>query len=84
MKSITIKSKELVEFGSTVRERRRALGVTLEELAEKADRSDREIRDIELGKVEPLFMTALRVCDACEIDVGELKEFVPEKNTVNV
>lgn len=50
-----------------------------EALAEKANRSDREVRDIELGKVEPRLGTALRLCEACEMDIGELGAFVPDE-----
>ena len=70
---------ELEGFGQMIRERRLALGMTLEVLAEKANRSDREVRDIELGKVEPKFRTTLLLCDACNVDIGELKEFVPQE-----
>lgn len=49
-----------------------------EELDEKSNRSARNIGDIELGKIEPLLGTALLLCKACEIDVGELKDYVPE------
>ena len=71
---------ELERFGKMIRERRTALGMTLEVLAEKANRSDREVRDIELGKVEPKFRTTLLLCDACKVDIGELKAFVPQEN----
>ncbi len=60
-----------------LRKRRRERGMT-EELDEKSNRSARNIGDIELGKIEPLLGTALLLCKACEIDVGELKDYVPE------
>ena len=53
--------------------------MTIEELAEKANRSDREIIDIELGKNEPLLGTTLMLCKACELDMGELEPFVPNE-----
>lgn len=71
---------ELERFGKTIRERRIALGMTIEELAEKANRSDREVRDIELGKAEPKLRTTLLLCDACELDIGELRTFVPQED----
>lgn len=71
---------ELERFGKTIRERRIALGMTIEELAEKANRSDREVRDIELGKVEPKLRTTLLLCDACSLDIGELQAFVPQED----
>lgn len=63
-----------------IRKRRLELGMTIEDLAEKANRSDREVRDIELGKVEPKLRTTLLVCDACKLDIGELQAFVPQEN----
>jgi transcriptional regulator with XRE-family HTH domain len=78
--NIESSQNELERFGKMIRERRTVLGMTLETLAEKANRSDREVRDIELGKVEPKFRTALLLCDACHVDVGELKAFVPQED----
>ena len=75
---------ERKRFGKMIRERRIALGMTLEVLAEKANRSDREVRDIELGKVEPKFRTTLLLCDACKVDVGELQMFVPQDESTYV
>lgn len=71
---------ELERFGKMIRERRLELGMTIEVLAEKANRSDREVRDIELGKVEPKLRTTLLLCDACELDIGELRAFVPQED----
>ena len=79
MKKSTTMYPELANFGARIRQKRRELGMTAEELAEKANRSDREILDIELGKNEPLFGTALMLCKACEIDMGELEVFVPNE-----
>jgi len=69
---------ELERFGKMLRERRLELGMTVETLAEKANRSDREVRDIELGKAEPKLRTALLLCEACHVDVGDLQTFVPQ------
>ena len=72
------KRKRKIKFGKMIRDRRKMLGISAETLAERCNRSDRDIRDIELGKREPLLGTALILCQVCEIDVGELKEFVPQ------
>ena len=66
-------------FGTMIRERRKALGMSAEDLAEKCNRSEREIRDIELGKSEPLFGTTLLLCQSCNVDMGELEVFVPRE-----
>lgn len=81
MRNGTLKSQEIVNFGSMIRERRRALGLSEEAFAERANRSDREVRDIELGKTEPLLGTALLLCNACGVDVGELKNFIPQADS---
>lgn len=79
MKNINTKNEGLKKFGGRIREKRILLGMTIEELAEKANRSDREVRAIERGKVEPLLGTALLLCYACDIEIGELKEFIPQE-----
>ena len=79
--NIKIRKSDLKRFGAKIRERRTALDMTLEELAEMVNRSDREIRDIELGKVEPKLQTALLLCVACQVDIGELKEFVTQEES---
>ena len=71
------RSEETAAFGRMIRSRRKLMGMTAEQLAEKANRSTREVGDIELGKVEPRLGTALLLCNACNVDIGELKEFVP-------
>ena len=78
MMNIGNPQNELERFGKMIRERRTVLGMTVETLAEKANRSDREVRDIELGKAEPKFRTTLLLCDVCKVDIGELKAFMPQ------
>ena len=80
MKRKTEKSKELVQLGNKIREQRRKLGMTLEGLAEKINRSDKQVRSIEKGRAEPKIGTLLLICEACEIDVGELKAFIPRED----
>jgi len=68
---------EFAEFGGMIRQRRRKLGMSAEALAEKANRSDKEVLNIERGEKEPKPGTTLRICEACNIDVGELKYYIP-------
>ncbi len=79
MKKSTTLYPELADFGEFVRQRRKELGMTAEQLAEKANRCDRQIIDIETGKTEPLLGTALLLCQACKIDMGELEAFIPDE-----
>lgn len=79
MKKSTTMYPELAHFGELVRVKRKELGMTAEQLAEKANRCDRQIIDIENGKTEPLFGTALLLCQACKIDMGELEAFIPNE-----
>jgi len=79
MKKVKSKKNRVAAFGKMIREKRRALGMSSECLAEKANRSEREVRDIELGKVEPKLSTTLLLCNACEVDVGELEAYVPHE-----
>ena len=72
---------EIQNFGKYVHQKRERLKLTDEVLAEKCNRSDRNIRDIESGKREAMLGTALLLCRACEISSGELEQFVPEKET---
>ena len=77
MQPKNLKKEYVLCFGKMIRERRKALGMSAEELAEKCNRSEREIRDIELGKSEPLLGTTLLLCESCKVSMGELHQFVP-------
>ncbi len=76
MKS-SVDHAECFGFGRMIRTKRRELKMNIEELAEKCERSEREVRDIELGKCEPKLGTVLRLCKACDIHIGELEQFYP-------
>lgn len=71
------------EFGQIVRTRRKELNMTQESLAEECKLSTRHISDIENGRVNPKFDTIVKICDVCEIDIGELPrvEVENEENT---
>ena len=66
-------------FGCEIRMIRRGLGISAEALAERVNRSDREILNIERDTVEPKLGTALLLCTDCGINIGELEEFVPHE-----
>ena len=68
-----------VDLGKRIRIMRQGLGLTAEMLAERVNRSDREILNIERGTVEPKLGTVLLLCTECGIDIGELEEFVPQE-----
>lgn len=65
-----------VELGLFIREKREALGYSREHLAELGYLSDKCIANIEQGKSNPKLSTILRLCVNCNIDVGELGQFV--------
>ena len=79
MKKRNAYRKYVRTFGREIRTRRRGLGMSAELLAERVNRSDREILNIERGTVEPKLGTALLLCTECGIDIGELEEFVPQE-----
>ena len=70
------RSKQLVRFGNMIRAKRKEKHLTVEELAEKVNLSDRGLRDIESGRADPHIMNVLRICSYCEIDVGELSKIL--------
>lgn len=57
---------DLEEMGRLIRERREALGLTQEELAERATLSRDTIHRIELGKTSVKVDMFLQICDALE------------------
>lgn len=69
-------AQESVSFGSMVRRRRRALGLTQAELAERAGLSDRAIRELERGaKHVPRKQTVQLLADALESSGTERETF---------
>lgn len=67
MLQITVKTKEL----QTVRA---VKGLTLTELARKADVSQSILSYLEAGKKHPRPTTAKKICDALEVDFGSIFE----------
>ncbi len=62
----------IVSFGGTVRRRRKALGLSLEKLAERADLSPNYLGTIENGRRDPSLSTVEKIADALGAAPGEL------------
>ena len=65
----------LKKFGELVRERRLALKLTQEKLAELCDLSVRQIVKIETGKTNIKLINLVRIYIECNIEIGELEQF---------
>jgi len=65
--------------GQRLARRREELGKSQEKIEEEASLSDRYLGKIELGKVSAEFYTICKICDALDIDVGELHREVKKK-----
>ena len=61
-------------FGKRVRERRLALGLTQQELAERAGLQRSYIGEIELGKRNVTFKSAAKIAKALQVEVVSLLE----------
>ncbi len=62
-----------MQFGREVRRRRKALGLTLEELAHRADLTPHHLSAIETGKTDPRLSTILKLSKALgRVPPGEL------------
>ena len=62
----------LKTLAARMRERRRSLGITQEQLADKADLSPNYVGKMELGERVPSFRTLVRLAEALEVEVYEL------------
>ena len=66
-------SKRLQEcFGEAVKTKRKALGISVENLAQRVDVTPRYIYKIEAGERMPRMDVALRIIAALEINIKEL------------
>lgn len=66
------KTNGIASYGQMVHDRRRAIKMTEEKLAELTDRSDKEIRNIERGASIPKLDTVIRISDALDMEIGDL------------
>jgi len=67
-----------VSFGQTVRRRREALGITLEELAERSKLSPNYVGSVENGRRDPSLSTVLALAKGLRVPAGELVGGVKE------
>lgn len=58
---------------------RMAKGWSQDELAERANVSNKTVVDIERGKVRPKFRTIQRLCAALDVQPVQVREFMPPK-----
>lgn len=61
-----------MSFGNTVKRRREALGLTLEQLAERAGLSPNYIGTVENGRRDPSLSTVLALAKGLRVPPGEL------------
>jgi transcriptional regulator with XRE-family HTH domain len=62
------------ELGSNLRDARKRLGLTQEEVAERSGVHPTEISRIEAGKRDPRVSTVRRLAQAVEVEPGRLLE----------
>ena len=71
-----------MSFGSTIRRKREALGLTLEEFAERAGLSPNYVGTVENGRRDPSLSTILALAKGLRAPAGELlgglKDLKPE------
>jgi transcriptional regulator with XRE-family HTH domain len=60
------------KFGKTVRQKRLAVGMTLEQFAERSGLSPNYIGSVELGKRDPSLSTVRNLADGLGVAAGEL------------
>ena len=72
-----VKETHQAKFGREIRRRRESLGLTLEQLAERAGLTPNYIGAIELGKRDPSLSTILGLARGLGAEPGELFGTVP-------
>lgn len=73
-----MESTVLVQLGSRIREKRKALGWTQEELADRAQIDRSYIGGVERGERNVTFTVLCHICGALGCDVGEIGAGIPE------
>lgn len=70
------KEKKLLErIGKSIRERRKELGLTQEEFAEKADINPKFLGKVERAETNVSLITLAKICNALDISLCELLAF---------
>ncbi len=67
--------KALKSFGENVRKRRKAVGLSQEELAFRTGRDARSIVAIETGNRNPTLRTVYKICQALKVKSSDLIPF---------
>ena len=65
-------TNDIFEYGILIQQKRKELFLTEERVAELADISDRELRNIESGVVIPKLDSVIKLGFALDMDLGEL------------
>ncbi len=67
------------KLGERIRELRKSIGITQEELGEKAELNYKFIGELERGQVNVSLDSIVRIADALEVKIGDLfsKEKIP-------
>jgi transcriptional regulator with XRE-family HTH domain len=73
-----------MDFGREVRRRREALGLTLEQLAERADLTPNYVGSVETGKRDPSLSTVLALAKGLNVPPAELFGGVKELGPAGV
>lgn len=86
MEDIMIKTRTYTKvylYGDMVHKKRISKNLTEEVLAEICDISDRELRNIEAGRVVPKLDTAIKLAYALDMDFGELNVLIQKKENMS-
>ena len=72
-------SESLVLLGQRIRQRRKALGLTQEELAHKAKLDRSYIGGVERGERNITFVRLCQLCRGLRCDIAEITTDIPEQ-----
>ena len=61
---------DIKQIGTTLRERRKLLNVTQEDLADISGVSERTVRDIEKGLANPELESLMKLCEVLGLEVS--------------
>ena len=78
----TKKNNGISEYGELVRQKLRASELTEENLAERIEMSDRQIRNIEKGITIPKLDTVIKIGTALDMNLGELNALGETKGAI--
>ena len=70
----------LDDFGKNLRERRKAVGISQEELAQRAGLHRTVISDHERGRADPLLGSIVKLADALETSASDLCHGVGQRD----